>query len=338
MFTALGSETDGANMNGPSLIRVPDWISRDNRPDTTANYYLYFAHHQGKYIRMAWASELEGPWTLFNVGSNNTQSGGLGVLDLNLSGDSTIAIGNGIVLRNHVASPDVHVDDINQQIVMYFHGPLEVNGTLPGEMSFVATSADGLNFNMPFEGGQPGHGIRPVILGAAYFRVFDYAGALYALARDGRMYRAPNTTAPWSPPAGFNYSNELWTRFQCPFGNALSSASVRHTGIRLVGDTLEVFYTRKGDAPERIFYATVDLSAANAAAWAFTSPPVEILRPAVIWEGVNDPVTPSVDGIAPENVNQLRDPALYEENGQLYLFYTGRGEDAIGLAQLDPGN
>src|ERR1041384_3582522 len=39
MFAAFGSETDGANINGPSLIRVPDWISRDNRPDATANYY-----------------------------------------------------------------------------------------------------------------------------------------------------------------------------------------------------------------------------------------------------------------------------------------------------------
>jgi len=30
----------GANINGPSLIRVPDWVERP-----LGKYYLYFAHH-----------------------------------------------------------------------------------------------------------------------------------------------------------------------------------------------------------------------------------------------------------------------------------------------------
>jgi hypothetical protein len=345
MFAAFGSTTDGANIDGPSIIRVPDWISPSNRPAATANYYLYFANHEGTYIRMAWAAELEGPWTLFNVGKNNTESVGQGVLDLNLGGNNTISIGNGIVIKSHVASPDVHVDDINQQIVMYFHCRVDVNGTKLNQKSLVATSADGLNFNMPVEGGQPGHGIMPVILGESYFRVFSYAGGLYALSGGGNVYQAPNATEPWSPPAGFDFRNELWTRFgsQSPFQRDLDSAglrrlAVRHTAVRVVGDTLEVFYTRKGDAPERVFYSTIDLSVGSPAKWDPTYPPVEILRPEEIWEGVNDPLTASIDGMAPENVNQLRDPALYEENGQLYLFYTGRGEDAIGLVRLDPSN
>ena len=33
---------DGANINGPSLIKVPDWVS-----DRLGAYYLYFAHHTG---------------------------------------------------------------------------------------------------------------------------------------------------------------------------------------------------------------------------------------------------------------------------------------------------
>ena len=39
---------------------------------------------------------------------------------------------------------------------------------------------------------------------------------------------------------------------------------------------------------------------------------------------------------APEDVNQLRDPYVFQnDDGRLYLFYVGRGEDAIGLAQLE---
>jgi hypothetical protein len=36
----------GPNIQGPSMIRVPDWI--DGR---LGDYYLYFADHKGRYIR-----------------------------------------------------------------------------------------------------------------------------------------------------------------------------------------------------------------------------------------------------------------------------------------------
>jgi hypothetical protein len=48
----------GDNVNGPSLIRVPDWIE-----EPLGRYYLYFAHHDGQYIRLAYSNELHGPWT-----------------------------------------------------------------------------------------------------------------------------------------------------------------------------------------------------------------------------------------------------------------------------------
>ena len=38
----------GLNIQGPSLIRVPDWID-----DSLGAYYLYFADHKGSYIRLA---------------------------------------------------------------------------------------------------------------------------------------------------------------------------------------------------------------------------------------------------------------------------------------------
>jgi len=45
----------------------------------------------------------------------------------------------------------------------------------------------------------------------------------------------------------------------------------------------------------------------------------------------------SSGGDAPENVNQLRDPYVFEDvDGSLYLLYSGCGEDAIGIALLEP--
>jgi len=38
----------GGNIQGPSLIRVPDWVE-----NPLGKYYLYFADHRGTYIRMA---------------------------------------------------------------------------------------------------------------------------------------------------------------------------------------------------------------------------------------------------------------------------------------------
>ena len=41
-------ERMGSNINGPSLIRVPDWIE-----EPLGRYYLYFADHKGACIRLA---------------------------------------------------------------------------------------------------------------------------------------------------------------------------------------------------------------------------------------------------------------------------------------------
>ena len=54
----------GENIQGPSLIRVPDWIE-----NPLGKYYLYFADHKGSYIRLAYADHLEGPWQIHEPGS-----------------------------------------------------------------------------------------------------------------------------------------------------------------------------------------------------------------------------------------------------------------------------
>jgi hypothetical protein len=55
------SESLGNNINGPSLIRVPEWVRHP-----LGRYYLYFAHHGGTFIRLAYSDHLRGPWRSMN--------------------------------------------------------------------------------------------------------------------------------------------------------------------------------------------------------------------------------------------------------------------------------
>ncbi len=331
MFEAVGVGVEGDNINGPSVIRVPDWIAPENRTDPDAVYYMYFAehHHRGGYIRMAWAEHLEGPWQLYRIGSE-VNVGERGVLDL---GNSEIDLGNGITIYNHIASPDVFAHDENQRIILYFHGPTMYGGSSVGQNSFVATSEYGLDFN---------GNIEPVVLGGSYFRVFSYNDNLYALDNGADLYSALDADNPWTPPRGFDFGDDLWIKsfndpFQDDLGDAGFSGRIRHTAVHLTGDTLQVFYSRIGDTPERIQMSTIDLSVGSYDLWDSTYPPEEILEAEPGWEGGQFPPEPSKGGHAPENVNQLRDPYVFEDiDGVLYLFYSGCGEDAIGVAHLDP--
>src|SRR5712691_7114182 len=54
----------GENIQGPSMIRVPEWIA-----DRLGAYYLYFADHKGSYIRLAYADHPTGPWSIHPPGS-----------------------------------------------------------------------------------------------------------------------------------------------------------------------------------------------------------------------------------------------------------------------------
>ena len=141
----------GDNINGPSLVRVPSWVS--NR---LGNYYLYFAHHSGSYIRLAYADKLEGPWTIYQPG--------------------TLKLAEAPGCTGHIASPDVHVDEARKEIRMYFHGPARGSG---GQKSFVAMSQDGLHFKASSEP-----------LGIFYFRVFRWRDQWFAMAKGGLLYRS----------------------------------------------------------------------------------------------------------------------------------------------------
>lgn len=85
-------------------------------------------------------------------------------------------------------------------------------------------------------------------------------------------------------------------------------------------------------------HSTIDLSVGDYTQWNPTFPAREILHAELEWEGGDIEPSPSTWDKAPENVNQLRDPYFFEEaDGTLYLFYAGRGEDAIGIAGISLG-
>lgn len=268
----------GTNVNGPSLVRVPEWVD-----DPLGVYYLYFAHHRGTYIRMAYADNLEGPWAMY----------GPGVLDLE---DSFFGSPE---FSSHVASPDVHVDDDNRQIRMYYHGVVE-RGV---QRSRVALSEDGIDFEA-----------REELLGNSYIRVFQYGGYHYAIGMPGVLYRSRDGLTGFVEGPTLFYEN------------------MRHCAVWLNGNTLSVFYSNAGDCPERILVSEIDLTPD----WIDLreSEPATVLAPETDYEGADLPREPSQRGLTEVRVRQLRDPAIFEENGRTFLLYSVAGEAGIAIARL----
>ena len=45
-----------ANINGPSVLRMPDWAAGKQLP-----FHMYFGHHKGKSLRLAYTHRLKRP-------------------------------------------------------------------------------------------------------------------------------------------------------------------------------------------------------------------------------------------------------------------------------------
>jgi hypothetical protein len=296
----------GVNIQGPSVIRVPEWVE-----GRLGEYYLYFADHKGSYIRLAYADNLEGPWRVHPAGSlqiadsyflaeppevSAAEEARMRALPTNRGHDRFVE-----ATTPHIASPDVHVDEANRRIVMYFHG---LEG-MSRQLSRVATSSDGIHFDA-----------RSEPLGRTYMRAFRHDGYTYIMSMPGQFYRSRD------PLNGFEE------------GPRLFNPNMRHAALLKRGETLIVFWTQVGDVPEHIMVSTIDL-AGDWTEWAET-PGVEVLRPGFAWEGADAPLIPSVRSTAYGQVNQLRDPAIYEDpaSGRIFLMYAVAGESGIALAEV----
>ena len=117
-------------------------------------------------------------------------------------------------------------------------------------------------------------------------------------------------------------------------GPLLFNPDMRHAALLKRGDTLLVFWTEVGEAPERIKLSRIDL-AGDWMSWRET-PGVEVLRPERDWEGADAPLEPSMRSTAYGHVNQLRDPAVFEDaaSGRVFLLYAVAGESGIAIAEV----
>ena len=61
---------------------------------------------------------------------------------------------------------------------------------------------------------------------------------------------------------------------------------------------------------------------------------VEVLRPERPWEGAGAPLAKSQRSTAYGHLNQLRDPAVFEEGGRTFLLYAVAGESGIAIAEV----
>jgi|TARA_B110000881_G_scaffold70142_1_gene60741 hypothetical protein len=280
----------GGNIQGPSLIKVPDWVE-----NPLGNYYLYFADHRGTYIRMAYADEVTGPWTVYSPGSLTLEDS----LFPTTCPPCSPAPGSNAPLYAHIASPDVHVREDLQQIVMYIHGR-----DVGRQFTRAVVSQDGINF----EG-------REEDLGRPYFRVIEQDNFFYAMSMPGYLYR----------------SSDGLSDFEA--GPQVFNRDMRHSALLIRDDQLYVFFTQAGQEPERILLSTIEL-ADDWQEWT-ASAPTEVLRPELNYEGANLPLEPSRRGYIDVPVHQLRDPAIYTEDDRTYLLYSVAGESGIAIAEIE---
>ncbi len=331
----IGADPNRSRFRGdamfPTVVRIPNWVPGEDRAHPNANYYLYFASHHGTSIHMAWSDQVDSAaWTIFNAGRlDDPRFPGRGVFDLRLgNATDTIDVVDGLVLTGHVSSPEMIVDEENRHFIMVVHGKSN-----DSQRSFVATSKCGLNFNRPEVGGEAGYGLKRLkFADRNYLRVFQYNGDWYGLGQRGYFLRPADPDCPWDQPQGWNASDPLWVSAETsPIEKDLVAAGLagdhlpngglglRHASVRVMedGETLEVFYSRKWEVPEYIMRSTVDLRAGDWQTWQTSYPPEDMVRAEKDWEG-----------------DALHDSYLFKDNGQLYLFYSCREEDAIAVAKL----
>lgn len=307
---------EGASINGPSLIRVPEW-----GPNPLGRYYLYFAHHAGKYIRMAYADRIEGPWVM--------RDGGVLALDAQT------------VIAGHVASPQVVIDEVNHRFYLFYHGdnPRKKETKLDGDaeggqLTGVAVSADGVNFMSLNR-----------VVGPAYLQVFSHRGRWFALNHSGVLREAKQLGEPFEPIAKI-IGPEILAAVDPALRGEPGAVpvqdrptkgplrySIRHIGVDVAGDRLIIYFSCVGHRPERILCTRVDL-AGPPEGWR-ASGVHEVLQPERRWEGADLPLAYSRGGISTARVRELRDPAVYREGDRAWLLYSIAGEHGLGAATLD---
>ncbi len=288
----------GGNINGPSLIRCPDWVQ--NPP---ARYLLYFAHHEGRSIRLALGDSLQGPWRIHQAAPLNLETSRFALhepemRDLDPEAKGFVERGED-GLYPHIASPDAWVDHDSRQIRLYYHGRMQ-NGL---QRTRVALSEDGLRFKALEQ-----------IIATSYLRLFRHQDWFYAITMPAQLYRSRDGLS------GFEQ------------GPRLTEEPIRHHALLHDDARWYLLWTRVGDTPERILVSEL-LTGPDWRRWRLGEP-AEVHRARRDWEGGDLPAEASRYGAVMQRVNQLRDPAIFSENGRHYLLYAFAGEQGIAIGEL----
>jgi len=286
----------GGNINGPTVIKVPEWVS-----SPLGKYYMYFSHHQGKYIRMAYADDLLGPYKIYD--------------------GEVLSIDN-VPYGGHIASPEIVIDDENKKIIMFYHGcgVLDKSQAESGQWTTYSESKNGLSFVSD-----------NLYLVPSYLRVVKvgdkFLGSTGGPTRPVYNFKQSLRTIP-EKIAHIDIKSEPF----CCFENVEpidSMYRMRHLCFDLESeDCLWIYYSNVCDEPERIKRVCVNPKDWSAASYE------EVLQSELDYEGVNEPLIKSKGGAKHYPVHELRDPYIINDNGHKYMFYTVAGERGVAVVEI----
>jgi hypothetical protein len=311
LITVRSAAALGDNVNGATVIRVPEWVERP-----LGRYYMYFANHMGDFIRLAYADAVSGPWTIYEPGVLHVRDTAF----FRPQPDPKEALAD---FYTHIASPEIFIDHDRRRLVMWFHGWWTNGERWPADPVAARRWANANQYRQATQGATSSDGLRftvhAPITRQTYLRVFQHDGAFYAVSRLGQLSRAPDPLSMFE--AGPN-----------PFRDGGYAQRVRHVALLRRGQRLYVFFTAIGDAPERVLLSTIDLGG-DWTAWR-ASEPSEVLAPQAPYECADLPNAPSEAGDIAVPVRQIRDPFVFEDEGRVFLFYSTCGEQGIAAAEL----
>jgi len=311
LITLAMSPTIGDNANGPAVIRVPSWVEHP-----LGRYYMYFAHHKGQFIRLAYADSITGPWTIYEPGVMKVE-------DSAFFRPQPDPPNSPPGFYTHIASPDIYIDEANRRIIMWTHGWWSEGKRWPDNPQQAQQWARQNNYNQYTQAEVSSDGLhfqgQPAITRQPYLRVFQNNGMFYGIARLGQLLRAK------TPLDVFETGGD-------PFRETRYSNKVRHVALLKAGNLLHVFFSAIGEAPESIMHTTIDLSG-EWTTWKVGTI-TEVLTPQAPYECLNLPNVASEVGEIDHPARQLRDPAVFSEGGKVWLFYTFCGEQGVAGAEV----
>jgi hypothetical protein len=223
----------------------------------------------------------------------------------------------------HIASPEIYIDKARQRLILWTHGLWTEGQRWPerrqdaaawvkqhgyAQFTQAAESSDGLTFQ-----------VKPAITRQSYLRVIPFDGRFYGMARLGQLLRAS------SPLDVFELGGS-------PFRDSPYAGRVRHVTLLESNGLLHVVFSAIGDAPESILHTTMQMKG-DWDTWRI-GPVSKVLVPETKYECPDLPPEKSEVGEIDRPARQLRDPALFGDEGQLYLFYTFCGEQGIAGAEV----